>query len=423
MIEDTNIVTASQTTIRLMKKPQVNVIFEAAFTADNMNVRVDALKRDGDKWQIIEVKDSVNDKNEFVDDMAYTLMVILRANIPISKVSLMLLSKEYRLGMSTEKLFTEIDHTEEVQKKAAIFEGLRQKIDLETSTDSKPTSALKFECKACPVFEQCTGSGIKNYILEIPRISKSKFTKLMEEGYSRIEQIPEDFDLSPFQSRVRNCVRSQKPFVGKELKETLDRIIFPAYYLDFETLSTAIPIYQNVAPWEPILSQYSIHVCSTVGKITNHLEYLADPLQDCRRELAENLIKDLAGQGSVIVYSGFENGKIKAMASLYPDLAQALNEVTGRLVDLLAIITQSFYHPNFYGSTSIKVVLPTLVPKLSYDDLEIRNGGVATAAFTYMALGKIKGEKVQKVRQDLLRYCERDTLAMVEIHKELMSYV
>jgi len=63
-------------------------------------------------------------------------------------------------------------------------------------------------------------------------------------------------------------------------------------------------------------------------------------------------------------------------------------KLTERLVDLLRIIQDGYYHPDFGGSFSIKVVLPVLVPELRYDGLAIGNGDTAVARFARAAMGK-----------------------------------
>jgi hypothetical protein len=152
------------------------------------------------------------------------------------------------------------------------------------------------------------------------------------------------------------------------------------------------------------------------------MEYLADPSRDCRKELAETLVKDLAKRGSIIVYSGFEDRIIRSLASHHSVLSSRLTALPKRMVDLEAIIKRNFYHPGFHGSTSIKRTLPVLVPGMSYKGLAIGEGDTAAAAFAYLARGKYKGDEAKKAKQNLLKYCKQDTLAMVKLHEALGAY-
>ena len=132
-------------------------------------------------------------------------------------------------------------------------------------------------------------------------------------------------------------------------------------------------------------------------------------------------INHLKGEGSIIVYSDFEKRIITNLGRVCPDLSGELNLLINRLVDLHAIIRKNFYHPDFHGSISIKSVLPALVPDISYDELKIADGGSASAAFAYMALGKYENTEVESVRSCLLEYCKQDTLAEVKLHQQLFE--
>ena len=215
LVTDWNVANAVKETMDLMKNPDVKTIFEATFLVDRFVAKVDILKRTGKAWQIVEVKSNVNDKPELIDDMAYTYMVVSKCNVPVSGISLMLVSRDYRLGMGDDELFTEIDHTNDVQEKAALFETVRQQIEMETSSENKPTPALRFKCKGCVIFDKCVGLGVNNHVFEIPRLSESKFTNLIGEGFVSINDISDGFDLTPNQSIVRSCVKTGKEFIAR----------------------------------------------------------------------------------------------------------------------------------------------------------------------------------------------------------------
>ena len=146
--------------------------------------------------------------------------------------------------------------------------------------------------------------------------------------------------------------------------------------------------------------------------------YLADPGQDCRRELTERLIENLEGDGSILVYSSFEKTVVNELARVFPDLSEKLQSLITRLVDLEKIV-KSINHPQFRGKTSIKVALPAMVPDMSYEHLEIADGAAAMATFAYMAQGFFEAEEAEKKKGEMLEYCKQDTLAMVRLHEAL----
>ena len=423
LINNKDMNSAIEKTKNLMENPDAKIILEATFSIDGFVTKADILKKENNGWHMIEVKSSVNDKDEFIDDMAYTIMVIKRSGYDVSKISIMLVSKDFRLGMGNDKLFVEIDHTDEVKERVRLFEPFWEQIEEKTRMPEKPEPNLRFECRKCELFKDCLGKNIENHIFDLPRLSQSKFDSFNELNVFCIADIPSGFTLTANQARVKDCVQSKKTFIGDGLKNELESISWPAFYLDFETVMTAIPLYPNIAPYTQLPTQYSVHECSEPGQVIHYFKYLADPSMDCRKELAENLINNLKGSGSIIVYSNFEKSIINSLGKIYPDLSEELNPLIGRLVDLVAIIRRGLYHPNFHGSTSMKRTLPALVPDMSYDGLKIADGDTAMAVFAFMAQGKYNEKQLEKIKENLLKYCKQDTLAMVKLHEKLCEYV
>lgn len=423
LIEDRWMKPASEKTERAMNDPAVPVIFEGAFATGGLVCRADILKRNDAGWHLIEVKSGVNDREAFIDDMAYTAMVIDSCGVHITGVSLLLVSRDFRLGMENEGLFTEIDHTDEVMERVEEFKTIREEIEEITRAPLKPEPRLILECRKCDLFRECVGQDIEYHIFDLPRLDQDQFDQLAEWGAVRIEDIPDEFPLNERQAMVKECVLANEPFAGDNLRSKLAAVSWPAYYLDFETVMTAIPLYPGIAPYTQIPTQYSVHRCTDIGVIADHREYLAYPARDCRRELAEKLINDLGEEGSIIVYSAFEKAVVNSLGRLYPDLLDKLSPLPERMLDLEALIRKNYYHPEFHGSTSLKITLPVLVPDLSYDDLEIAEGSSAMATFAYLARGIWEGEEAEDIKRRLMEYCKQDTLAMVKIHQRLVECV
>jgi hypothetical protein len=158
----------------------------------------------------------------------------------------------------------------------------------------------------------------------------------------------------------------------------------------------------------------------------NHKEFLADGVNDPRRQFAETLIDALAcSDDPIIVYSAYERTRLRELAADFPDLSTALNALIARLSDLLPIVRSAIYFREFGFSNSIKSVAPALCPGFSYDDLDgVADGGAASAAFLQLASGRIaRPMDADQLRAELLAYCKRDTLAMVEVHRALARLV
>jgi len=225
--------------------------------------------------------------------------------------------------------------------------------------------------------------------------------------------VPSDLGLNETQQRALKSATSGSVIVEPGLSAALQTISWPCHYLDFETVATVLPLYPGQGCHEQVLTQFSIHHRDGIGAQPSHSEFLADALKDCQRELAEALIAALGQQGSILVYSGFERTRIGALQKLFPDLTGELQSILDRLVDLLPLISDHVYHPDFRGSFSIKKVLPALVPDLSYQELAIRDGDMAITRFAQMARGEVPALEISLIRLQLLHYCMLDTLAMV----------
>ena len=413
---------AAARTRDLLANPDTHSIFEATFLAGSYIAKADILVRDAKSWELIEVKSSVVAKDELIDDMAYTTMVAQVAGFSPSTISLMLIDKNYRFGMPVERLFVKTDMTEQVLARVEEFKTAFDYVDSVSSTPEEPEPRLIFNCKQCEYFSECVGEGVQSHIFNIPRLRQTAIEELIASGIISIRDIPDSFSLSDNQRRVVECVRRGTMQVDPVLRQKLAGIHWPVFYLDFETMMTALPLWPNIAPYEQIPVQYSLHICESSGNIIRHMDYLADPHRDCRRELAKRLIVDLKGEGSIITYSSFEKTTISALSRIFPDLADNLQSLIGRIVDLEPCI-KCINHPEFCGRTSIKIVLPVLVPDLSYEGLEIANGDAALVTFAMMAQGKMGADEMERKRAALLEYCTMDTLAMVRLHEVLHGFV
>ena len=85
------------------------------------------------------------------------------------------------------------------------------------------------------------------------------------------------------------------------------------------------------------------------------------------------------------------------------------------------MIRRYYYHPEFYGSFSLKAVLPALLPEMGYESLAIREGNLASLAYFRMLDPLMPAEEKGKIKGDLLAYCAHDTLALVRIREELLG--
>jgi len=222
------------------------------------------------------------------------------------------------------------------------------------------------------------------------------------------------------QRRMQRVLLTGKPELAPEAADEIKQLAYPRYYLDFETIGFIVPKWIGTRPYAQLPFQWSCHIEQADGTLT-HAEFLGVSGESPMREFAESLINAVGKSGPVLVYNaGFENCRMSELAEMFPDLAKPLEAIIARVVDLLPITREHYYHPDMDGSWSIKAVLPTIAPDLDYANLgEVNDGGMAQTAYLEVIDPATDKERRETLIADLLRYCERDTLAMVRLARFL----
>ena len=218
-------------------------------------------------------------------------------------------------------------------------------------------------------------------------------------------------------------VLNNQPEIDNEaIRDPLSELEYPIHFFDFETSNPAVPRFEGLRSYQQFPFQYSCHILQSDGSLTHH-EYLHTDTTDTRLPLLESLLNHISDVGSVVVYSAsFERRVLEDLAQFFPEHSTALQSIISRLWDQLVIFRDHYKHPGFYGSNSLKAVLPVLVPCLSYEDLDIQEGNDAQAVWNMMI--KTTNEEVRdNMINNLKAYCKMDTLATVKIHKALLRQV
>jgi len=267
----------------------------------------------------------------------------------------------------------------------------------------------------CPFWDHCTKDKPARWIHYLPG-SKQVVDQLTQQGVATIDEIPAGTKLSPVQRRVKENVEWVSPKLGPVLKA----VQYPVNHLDFETVMLPVPRFLETRPYQALPVQWSNHIEQTTGEL-HHEEFLHKSLSDPRKVLAESLLESLGSKGSICVYSPYEKSVIEQLAEALPALRTALRALVQRIWDLHPIVRDHYYHPLFNGSYSLKEVLPALIPSLGYDDLAIKEGGHAASEYYRMVFVETDWVERVAIEEALLRYCGRDTLAMVELRRALME--
>jgi len=403
----------------------VTAIFEAGFRYQDTEIFVDILQRDGSKWNLIEVKSSSSVKDEYIDDVTVQYMVLSNTGITINRIELMYLNKNfiYQGNESYDGLFIREDISKRVIHHTRFIsdEIDRLKQDM---TKKEPVRHVDGHCKNpynCEFKSYCEKQDGKYPVSWLPNAAVA-IRKLHEKGIYDIRDIPVGELTSETHIKVRRVTISGQVELEPNAAAILKELDYPRYYLDFETINFAVPIWQGTKPSQQHPFQWSCHIQKKDGT-TRHKDFLDVSGKDPRREFAESLIAVCGTAGPVIVYNqSFEKGIIKTLAGAYEDLNNQLLAINTRVFDLLPVMKKYYYHPEMKGSWSIKNVLTCLVPELRYSDLgDVQDGLMAQSAYHEIISGKLSKEEKDSLYADMLDYCKLDTFAMLAIIDKVCS--
>jgi len=415
-------------TNKLMADPMVPAIYEAAFLNEGLYVRVDILVRTDEGWDLIEVKSSTRpEKDVFLTDLAAQYWVLKHCGIPLREVGILVLNNQYVYpggDYDLEALFRFHEAREHCQEYSEWVATEVHRLHDVLSQEEPPDIGVGDHCfrpYKCPYYAHCSQDVVEpdNPITDLYRLSHGRREELVTSGVETIEDIPEDFPLSEVQTRIRETVLTGKPWRSPELDEALNTVQWPLYYLDFEASQPALPRFEGTSPYQAIPFQYSLHVQTGSDSQLEHREFLHNNSKDPRPYLINKLLDDIGEAGSIIVYSSYERRMLNELAKAFPQHEAELLALTDRLWDLLPIIQNQYYHPGFRGSFSIKSVLPALLPKEGWSDLELADGRSAVLMYEQALI--TEQESLRTDLFDALRaYCKQDTLAMFKVREALL---
>ncbi len=404
-------------------------IFEAGVTIEGALAYADVMLPDHSdgtlRWKMIEVKSSTGVKDYHHDDIAVQTYIAVTSGINLASVSLAHIDNSfvyqgdgnykgqlYEVDLTAEAL----SRSEEVRDWIAGAQAIAA-LDLEPEVATGPQCSKPFTCGFC---DYCNRDVVSPEfpLSSLPNLNYRKRGRFQAEGYEDLRDVPEGH-LSTLQNRVKQCSISGEPFFDAEgAAADLAPHGFPAYFLDFETVMFAVPIWKGWRPYRQIPFQFSLHCLDKTGDI-HHNEFLDLSGEDPSEAFTQSLIDQCGSEGPVFVYNAaFEMTRIRELATRFPNHAAALHAINARVVDLLPIARNRYYHPNQHGSWSIKAVLPAICPDLSYDTLEgVQNGGMAVETYKEAITPATTPERNQEIRRQLLEYCKLDTFAMVKLYQ------
>lgn len=402
------------------------VIYEAAFIYNDILVLADLMvKRENGKWDVIEVKSSTSIKDYYYDDSSVQYYVISNYGIEINDISIAYVNNKYvKNGQIILKdYFTIVSLMDIVKEKQGEVENIVKKFREMLISKQMPVIDIGPHCNdpfECEYKNHCWQHIPEYSVFNIGRLGKRAF-ELYRKGILDVREIPEDFGLTEKQIIEKITYTKGTEYMDADgIRDYLKDIQYPLYFFDFETFMPAVPVWNGTRPYETIPFQYSLYYRESQTSEPDYFEFLADGKDDPRPALLERLLKETEREGTILAYNvGFERARMTEMAEAYPKYKDEIDKRINRLADLMTpFANKLYYKPSMKGRYSIKVVLPAINPGFDYSDLEIHEGGAASNEFERMI--SLKDEKeIQKIRNNLLDYCKRDTYAMIILLNEL----
>lgn len=406
-----------------------SIIYEATFLYNDVLAALDILVKDDKGWKAYEVKSSTKITDTYIKDAAIQYYTIRNSGINLKDISIVYINNQYsRDGeLDIHQLFTIQSVYDHVLDFLPLIPNEVRRLKNVIKSPEVPNVDIGNHCSdpyECDFRGTCWKDIPEYSVFNISRLNKNKKFDLYNQGVITLEDIDlSQTDLSPNQVlQVKSEVNKTSHIDIEKIRNFINGLNYPLYFLDFETIGPAVPKYDNSRPYQQLVFQYSLHIQETSISELEQKEYLADPSQDPRTGFIKQLIQDCGSSGNILVYNiGFERGKLNDLIDVFPEYSNELREIVIRLKDLMVPFQHKWYYtPAMKGSYSIKSVLHALVPELSYNDLEIKEGGTASNIFLAMVNGTFKGN-IEETRRQLLEYCRLDTYAMVKILETLKS--
>ena len=402
-------------------------VFEAGFQADGALAFADVMLpkfEDGQVvWSMVEVKSSASIKDHHLDDLALQAHIATSAGVKLKSVAVAHLDNTWvHPGVEDYRgLLKEVDLTKETFARADEMKQWIADAQAVVNQPGEPKRDIGPHCSvpfACGFHGHCSQGVTKpeRPVSYLPKLRAAKRARLNDQGIIELRDVPDSM-LNALQRRVKQHTLAGTTFFDNEGAATdLAPHGFPAYFLDFESVQLPVPKWKGTRPFQQIVFQFSLHTLSEGGQL-DHVPFLDLSGNDPSQPFANALVTACGNAGPVFVYNAtFEDTRIKELSDRFPDLTKPLMAINSRMIDLLRVAQNRYYHPSQGGSWSIKKVLPAAVPELSYDRLAgVKNGGDAMQVFHEAIHPGTTAERRREIKTQLLAYCRLDTFAMVRL--------
>lgn len=418
--------------------PNTNAIYEAAFIYENVLVRVDVLKRNNDGWVMIEVKSSKEAKPHHMNDITTQSYVAKGCGLKLHSMKIAHINKDflYMGNGDYSGLLAEVDVTNQVVERLSdVKTWVSNLFPIVQSDAPMPIDDIEdSKCKTpypCQFLPQCTAELPKLAEVPIsilPNTGKKLAEKWGKEKIYDLRNLPDGSLSNERHEIIRKVHQSNSPYISKKMVKKVRSLPGPYFFMDFETVMQGVPLIPNTKPNDAVPFQWSVHSLNDLADTTGFddgkafLEFLSPTLF---RDFLTSLVSALGESGTIFVHH--KSTEIKALRYLAiqkqcEDLNITVEKIILRIEDTLDLVRDGMYFPEMGlsdGSTySIKTIAKVIPTSVDYqEDGELGSGNDAQLIWFKCtdSKHKLSDSEIQAFKAKLLKYCAKDTLALVDL--------
>jgi len=430
--ENNNYVTMPRRTTEALENG-TKTIFQGRIETEHITCIFDVLDRvEGNVFDLYEIKSSTSVKIDHEYDLAFQVVVLEQAGLHIRHAGVILVNNHFiRNGKIDTKAITKITDVTEAVRELLDETKINIQKALKTIESTTPPGMSPRFVRFGPIDEwlaiyKSLYNVDPHSIYNLASLKAPLVGELEDLGITLIKDIPDTIKLTEKQRLQVHTTKHNKRVIEKtKISNFLKDLKYPLYFLDYETMSSVIPPFDGTKPYQQVPFQYSLHILETPDAELKHKEFLHKENSNPGLPLLQKLKEDIGDEGTILVwFEKFEKSRNKELGEMFPEYADFMQKVNNRVVDLIIPFSQGwFVDKDFFGSASIKKVLPVLVSELSYKELNIQEGASAQRLWMQTILEGKNSDSKDKIMADLIEYCKLDTLAMVQLYKVLQAEI
>lgn len=425
-------------TLALEAMQQYDWLVKARFEYLQLRIKVPFLHRSGDKWDIYFLFVGLYPHPDDMQFYCDTVWVLQNLGINLNGFYMIHLNADYVRGSELDvnelfiitEYFYNHNNNPTVLIKDAIYDnlhdlrGMLKEMEVCDSVSlGKPVRTSRCATRQkCRYYEDCFPNEFRepdNSILTL--ISSQHKYAMKKEGRMELKNTDEN-RIEGFKQQYSQIMadKGNGTYVDvMGLRSWLSYVHYPITFLDFEWERFAVPPYEGMKPYDVLPFEYSIHILHEDQTMT-HKVYLS--VHDDRKDMAENLIRDIPPEGSVVAYNaeGAEKIRIRELADTFPQYAPQLESMINRMEDLqIPFVTGTVYNIHMRGQWSLKSLMEFQDDE-GYRNLDIRQGMDAVFQWRLLDYSDENTDR-EKIINDLKAYCGMDSYAMVVVYKWLLE--